>query len=127
MALYLKTIEHVNIVISRLNTSERNYFCVFFFATSLYVPSGLHTGTKTCGKSFLACCSVYFFSATHLDVSAEPPQITGISTHHTQRPTIQPTAQIFYYAAHTSITQQKMQGLADDEGGKKAEAQGETI
>ncbi len=42
-----------------------------FFVTSLYVPSGLHTGTKTCGKSFLACCSVYFFSATHLDVSEE--------------------------------------------------------
>lgn len=41
------------------------------FVTSLYVPSGLQTGTKTCGKSFLACCSVYFFSATHLDVSEE--------------------------------------------------------
>lgn len=44
---------------------------VVFSVTSLYVPSGLHTGTKTCGKSFLACCSVYFFSATHLDVSEE--------------------------------------------------------
>lgn len=44
--------------------------CVFLI-TSLYVPSGLQTGTKTCGKSFLACCSVYFFSATHLDVSEE--------------------------------------------------------
>lgn len=98
-----------------------------FFITSLYVPSGLHTGTKTCGKSFLACCSVYFFSATHLDVSVEPPQITGISTHHHKDPPIHPTAQIFSYAAHTSITQQKIQDLTDDEGGKKAEAQGETI
>lgn len=59
--------------------------------------------------------------------------IWGATTNHrnqdtpSQRPTIQPTAQIFSYAAHTSTTRQKMQDLADDEGGKKAEAQGEAI
>lgn len=51
--------------------SERPIMRCVFLITSLYVPSGLQTGTKTCGKSFLACCSVYFFSATHLDVSEE--------------------------------------------------------
>lgn len=64
-----------------------------FFVTSLYVPSGLHTGTKTCGKSFLACCSVYFFSATHLDVSEEhhksPESLHITETHDsTHSPTI---------------------------------------
>lgn len=96
VALHLKSIEHVNIVLLKLNTSMTHYcVVVFFFATSLYVPSGLHTGTKTCGKSFLACCSVYFFSATHLDVSAEPPQITGISPHHHKSPPFNPQLKYF--------------------------------
>lgn len=72
-----------------MNSKQAPVFVRGFPVTSLYVPSGLHTGTKTCGKSFLACCSVYFFSATHLDVSEEdhksPESLNIRETHDSAR------------------------------------------
>lgn len=71
-----------------------------FLITSLYVPSGLQTGTKTCGKSFLACCSVYFFSATHLDVSEENHKSPESATSRRNR--VRAVAHLVSYDAQTS-------------------------
>lgn len=85
-----------------------NYLCHAFFVTSLYVPSGLHTGTKTWGKSFLACCSVYFFSATHLDVSEEHHK-SSQSLHITDSHDSTHSSTVFLWCANTKPTHSKSQ------------------
>lgn len=105
-----------------------------FFVTSLYVPSGLHTGTKTWGKSFLACCSVYFFSATHLDVSEEDHK-SPESLHITESHDSTHSSTIFLWCTTMkpmhSKSQWKMLNLTDDEEWKQNAGregdEGETI
>lgn len=110
---------------------KTSIICIVFLVTSLYVPSGLHTGTKTCGKSFLACCSVYFFSATHLDVSVEhhksPESLHITETHDSTR-----SSTIFLCCTTmkpTYLKSQTMLNLTDDEEWKKNAGReaGETI